>query len=131
MPMYFSCFLRRFFCKIGNANNHNRSQKWRFFIMCNRLASRGAVLTGSISQSSQRMGQVVCHVRVEYCKCSCVSCVARPTSARKFVVLNSSKFLVLNPEIRLQDFSRSCEAKQGSVAPSKPAVVFFRSVPRQ
>src|SRR5438309_814824 len=60
-------------------------------------------------------------------KCRSVCWVASPTSARKLVVLDSSKFVVLYPKIGLQDFSRCCEPKQGGVAPNKTAAVFFRS----
>jgi hypothetical protein len=66
---------------------------------------------------------VLGHIRIQYRKSSGVGGI--PTSTRDFAVLNSREFVVLNPQIGLQDFRSCCEPKQSRISSGEPTAVFF------
>jgi hypothetical protein len=70
------------------------------------------------------------HVFIQHFKRTGVGWIASPTATRKFVVLDSSEFVVLNPEIGFEGFRRSREAKQGRIARRKTAAPFLPPLSR-
>ena len=62
------------------------------------------------------------HIRVQHCKSGSISWVS--ASAGDFIVRNTSEFVVLHPEVRLNDLGCRCEPKQGCISPSEMTAAF-------
>jgi hypothetical protein len=63
------------------------------------------------------------HVPIQHLKGLDVGCT--PTSTWDFAVLDASQFVVVLPQIALEDFDRSQESKNGYVSPCEIASSFF------
>ena len=69
---------------------------------------------------------VLSHVGIEHHKRCGVSWIATATPARKLVVLNSRKLVVLDPKISFKNFRCRRKPEQSSISFRKTTAVFFK-----